>query len=86
MEFRNRGIKGGTFRLVRSSEVLHWGRSYPCCRWPCHSLRLQSHETAEVKAVKVDGVTIWCVRVGICQYAHKEPSGTNDNGGAEVRF
>ena len=57
-----------------------------CCRGPWYSLRLQSEHAAEIKAIQIDGVSIWCVRVGICQDANKEPSGAYDNGDTEVRF
>ena len=57
-----------------------------CCCGPCHSLRLQSEHTAEIKSVQVDRITIWCVCVGVCQDANEEPSGADDNGDAEVRF
>ena len=57
-----------------------------CSRWPSNSLRLQSEEPAEVKTVQVDGISVWCVRIGVCQDANEEPSGAYDNGNSQIRF
>ena len=53
--------------------------------WPSDRLGLQREEPTEVKTVHVDGISVWCGRIGIGQDGHEEPSRAYDHGDAEVR-